>query len=67
VERAQRTHIEEFYKVTEVNLEIQELNRALLEWEKVYNTTRPHQALGYLTPLEFLEQYQRKRREVMYH
>ena len=67
VERAQRTHIEEFYKVTEVNPEIQELNRALLEWEKVYNTIRPHQALGYLTPLEFLEQYQLKRRGVMYH
>jgi len=67
VERAQRTHTEEFYEVTEANFEIQELNRALLEWEKVYNTVRPHQALGYLTPLEFLEQYQQKRREVMCH
>ena len=63
VERAQRTHTEEFYEVTEANFEIQELNWALLEWEKVYNTIRPHQALGYLTPLEFLEQYQQKRRE----
>jgi len=67
VERAQRTHTEEFYEVTEANFEIQELNQALLEWEKVYNTIRPHQALGYLTPLEFLEQYQQKRREVMCH
>jgi len=67
VERAQRTHTEEFYEVTEANFEIGELNRALLEWEKVYNTVRPHQALGYLTPLEFLEQYQQKRREVMCH
>jgi putative transposase len=68
VERAQRTHTEEFYEVSEANFEIQELNQALLEWEKVYNTIRPHQALGYLTPLEFLEQYQQeKRREVMCH
>jgi len=48
VERAQRTHTEEFYEVTEANFEIRELNQALLEWEKVYNTIRPHQALGYL-------------------
>ena len=67
VERAQRTHTEEFYEVTEANFEIGELNRALLEWEKVYNTIRPHQALGYLTPLEFLKQYQHKRRGVMCH
>ncbi len=67
VERAQRTHTEEFYEVTEANLEIGELNRALLEWEKVYNTIRPHRALGYLTPGEFLEQYHSKRREVMCH
>jgi len=67
VERAQRTHTEEFYEVTEANFEIQELNQALLEWEKVYNTIRPHQALGYLTPQQFVQQYQQKRREVMCH
>jgi len=60
VERAQRTHTEEFYEVTETNFEIEGLNRALLEWEKIYNTVRPYQALGYLTPPEFLEQYQQK-------
>ena len=67
VERAQRTHTEEFYEVTEANFEIGELNQALLEWEKVYNTIRPHQALGYLTPQQFLEQCQQKRGEVMCH
>jgi transposase InsO family protein len=68
VERAQRTHTEEFYEVTEADFEIQQLNRALLGWEKVYNTIRPHQALGYLTPLEFLEQQKdNKREEVMCH
>ena len=48
VERAQRTHTEEFYEVTDSGFEIAELNRALREWERVYNTVRPHQALGYL-------------------
>jgi putative transposase len=42
VERAQRTHTEEFYEVTNTGFEIAELNQALLEWEKVYNTVRPH-------------------------
>lgn len=64
VERAQRTHTEEFYEVTDTSFEIAELNQALLEWEKVYNTIRPHQALGYLTPKEFLRlRQQNKRRE----
>ena len=68
VERAQRTHTEEFYEVTDSSFEIQELNQALLEWEEVYNTIRPHQALGYLTPQEFLERYQQnQRREVVCH
>jgi transposase InsO family protein len=56
VERAQRTHTEEFYEVTPCSWKVQELNQELLQWEKIYNTIRPHQALGYLTPLQFLQQ-----------
>jgi len=56
VERAHRTHTEEFYEVTESSFDIAELGKELLEWERVYNTVRPHQALGYLTPSVFLEQ-----------
>jgi putative transposase len=63
VERAQRTHTEEFYEVTDAGFEIAELNQALLEWERVYNTVRPHQALGYLTPEEFLKHYHQNRRK----
>ena len=29
------------------------LNRELRQWKKIYNTVRPHQALGYRTPLQF--------------
>lgn len=54
VERAQRTHTEEFYEVSDCAWTIQALNAELREWEKVYNTIRPHQALDYLTPLQFL-------------
>jgi len=63
VERAQRTHTEEFYEVTDTGFEIAELNEALLQWERVYNTVRPHQALGYLTPEEFLKHYQQTKRK----
>jgi len=57
VERAQRTHTEEFYEVTDCAWTLEALNRELLQWERTYNTLRPHQALGYLTPLQFLQQH----------
>lgn len=54
VERANRTHTEEFYEVTDAVLEPDTIRDALLDWERTYNTIRPHQALGYLTPAEYL-------------
>ncbi len=54
VERANRTHTEEFYEVTDAVPELVPLRRELRAWETVYNTIRPHQALGYLTPAEYL-------------
>ncbi|MFC1935690.1 integrase core domain-containing protein [Chloroflexota bacterium] len=39
------------------------LNRELLAWEHTYNTVRPHQALGYLTPHQFLTQWQHQRKK----
>jgi transposase InsO family protein len=54
VERANRTHTEEFYEVYPDDLEVIPLNQSLQEWERVYNYIRPHQSLGYLTPSEFL-------------
>lgn len=55
VERAHRTHTEEFYEVTDNSFEFADLQKELVEWEHIYNTVRPHQALGYLTPHQFLE------------
>jgi putative transposase len=54
VERANRTHTEEFYEVTDAPAELGPLQQELLAWETVDNTIRPHQALGYLTPAEYL-------------
>jgi putative transposase len=55
VERAHRTHTEEFYEITDSDFELAQIRAELLKWERVYNTIRPHQALGYLTPKKFLE------------
>jgi len=67
VERAQRTHTEEFYELTDSSFDIAELNKALRSWEHVYDTVRPHQSLGYLTPLQFLQRHHHHRKEVMCH
>ena len=61
VERANRTHTEEFYEVYEGDLKIIPLNEALQRWERVYNHIRPHQALGYLTPQQFLLQCRQRK------
>jgi transposase InsO family protein len=55
VERAHRTHTEEFYEVYEVPWTVSELNPELRRWENIYNCVRPHQALNYKTPLQFLK------------
>jgi putative transposase len=54
VERANRTHTEEFYEVTTAEPELEAFQVALRAWETVYNTIRPHQSLGYRTPAEYL-------------
>jgi len=54
VERGHRTHTEEFYECTEAEPTVAALAAELRGWEDVYNTIRPHQALGQLTPLEYL-------------
>ena len=57
MERANRTHTEEFYHFSVADPTVAELGAELRDWETVYNTVRPHQALGYLTPREFLDKW----------
>jgi transposase InsO family protein len=61
VERAQRTHREEFYNVIDWPDSITELRRMLRRQELVYNTIRPHQSLNYLTPLAFLQRHYKQK------
>ena len=55
MERVQRTDREEFYACTSVPPRLEALQPALRAYEDIYNTVRPHQALGYLTPQEYLD------------
>lgn len=65
---AHRTHTEEFYEVVDSDFTVADLREKLLQWELIYNTVRPHQALGYLTPQQFLQCYrERQRKKVMCH
>lgn len=57
VERANRTRAEEFCELAWGEPDLARLGRALRRWERTYNTIRPHQALGYLTPAEFVERW----------
>ena len=54
VERAQRTHTEEFWERYEGELDLPTVRPALRAWEHLYNTFRPHQALAGRTPQEYL-------------
>jgi putative transposase len=60
VERANRTHAEEFHQCTLAEPTVADLGAELRLWEAIYNEIRPHQALGYLTPRQFVEAWQRR-------
>jgi putative transposase len=46
VQRAHRTHQEEFYELVEASEDLASHNALLRQHEAVYNGLRPHQALG---------------------
>lgn len=57
VERANRTHDEEFYQLRDIPIDIGKHNQLLLHWQNTYNFIRPHRSLGLLTPAQFVAQY----------
>jgi len=63
VERANRTHAEEFWECYDGDFDLSTVRPALLAWEQRYNTFRPHQALRYQTPLDVIQQWQATRKE----
>lgn len=56
VERTNRTYRDEFYNCSNATPTVAGFTPHLRRWEDVYNHLRPHQALGFLTPAEFLSQ-----------
>lgn len=54
VERLQRSYRDEFYACVDLEPRLDPIQIALRAYEDTYNTIRPHQALGYRTPHEFL-------------
>jgi len=60
VERSHLTDELEFYQKGGLKKSFEEQKQALAEWEHFYNFVRPHQALGYLTPMEFYELWKEK-------
>jgi len=62
VERANRTHREEFYEVYDIDLDLERHNNQLEQWAYTYNHIRPHQALDYLTPYEYYRQWKRNQK-----
>ncbi|TSC73185.1 MAG: hypothetical protein G01um101438_208 [Parcubacteria group bacterium Gr01-1014_38] len=64
VERSNGTWRQEFYRVHRVSPDsIETHRRQLREWERTYNAIRPHQALGYRTPAEFLLRWKQEHPE----
>jgi putative transposase len=53
VERAIRTDQDEFYRLVEDLGGIEEHNDLLVAWDRFYNEIRPHQSLGYSTPMAY--------------
>jgi transposase InsO family protein len=64
VERANRTHAEECWDCYDGDLDLPTAQAALLAWAQRDNTYRPHQALGYLTPQQFLHQHFARKEQV---
>lgn len=60
--RVERSHLAdelEFYAQGNLHKNFNEQSEAMAKWEHTYNFIRPHQALGYLTPMEFYELWKR--------
>lgn len=63
VERSHLTDELEFYQRGGYRKTFDEQAQALTRWEHFYNFIRPHQALGYLTPMEFYALWKRNPEE----
>jgi len=51
----------EFYQQGNIYQDFEVMKKKLAEWEYTWNNIRPHQALNYMTPNEYLEKWQTSR------
>lgn len=58
VENSHGSDEREFYQQGNVDKDIKMMNKALEQWEYTWNFVRPHEALNYLTPDEYLNKIQ---------
>jgi transposase InsO family protein len=58
-ERFNRTLDEEFLRMGNMVTDPIEFNRRLTEWLVEYNFRRPHQTLGYMSPINFIYKHER--------
>ena len=56
-ERFNRTLTDEFLQLGNFTTDTTIFNRHLTEWLVEYNFRRPHQTLGYLSPIQFISRY----------
>jgi len=62
VERAHLTDEMEFYQQSNIYKTYEKQADAIDEQDKIYNNIRPHQALGYLTPMEFYKLWKKNQK-----
>lgn len=55
VERSHGSDEDEFYQLGNVYQDLRVMSQKIREWQDIWNEKRPHQALDYRTPNEYLE------------
>lgn len=55
VERSHGSDEKEFYQLGNVYQDCEAMNKKIQEWQNIWNNIRPHKALDYKTPSEYLE------------
>ncbi len=65
VESANKTHRVEFYEVEDIAWKMEDHNKQLEEWDRTYNTIRPHQSLDYKTPAEYYRRWKKNQKALV--